>query len=111
MRLEHVEKTFNTEVTKINNDMSMKVLQDEFFILKSKFESFVKSDRIEGLKKELYDKRLNILVHSLDETESVWKTKARSKEIFDAFLKEGLKIEPHQILGMCRVESEYSAEY
>ena len=43
--------------------------------------------------KELYDKRLNILVHGLEETESVWKTKEKSKVIFETFLKEGLKID------------------
>ena len=67
------------------------------FLLKSEFESFVESDRIEGLMKELYDKRLNILVHGLEETESVWETKEKSKVIFETFLKEGLKIEPHLI--------------
>ena len=97
MRLEQVEKFFNAEIPKINEITTTKVSQDEFFLLKSEFESFVKSDRIEGLMKELYDKRLNILVHGLEETERVWETKEKSKVIFNSFLKEGLKIEPHVI--------------
>ena len=60
MRLEQVEKFFNAEIAKINETTTTNVSLDEFFLLKSEFEGFVESDRIEGLMKELDDKRLNI---------------------------------------------------
>ena len=77
--------------------MEAKVDRDELNALKSEFESFAECDRFESLTKELYHKRLNILIDGLDETESAWETKENSKKIFDKFLKESLKIEPNHI--------------
>ena len=95
-RLAQVEQFFK-ETAKVNNKMATKVSQDEFFIPKSEFESFVKSEKIENLTKESDDKRLNILVHGLEETENALETKEKSKVFFDIFLKEGLNSNLTQI--------------
>ena len=69
-RLEKVESFFHEKSLELDDRMEAKVDRDELNALKSEFESFAECDGIESLTKELYDKRLNILMHGLDKTES-----------------------------------------
>jgi len=65
--LVRAEKTFEAKTDKINEELVTKSSRDEIFYLKSKFERLAKSGRSESLMYELYAKRMNILIHSLDE--------------------------------------------
>ena len=48
--------------------------------------------------KESYDKRLNILIHCIQEDNSnVWEKREKIIEKFQDFLKNGLKINPNEI--------------
>ena len=48
--------------------------------------------------KESYDKRLNILIHGIQEdNNNVWEKREKTIEIFQDFLKNGLKINPNEI--------------
>ena len=77
--------------------MKTKVAQDDFLALERKFKYFAENERKESFMREVYQKRFNILVHELDETENPQETREKSKEIFDNFLLTGLKIDPSQI--------------
>jgi len=52
----------------------------------------------ENIMRESYNKRLNILVHGIDEnSDGNFETKTETKKIFDEFLKEALNINPKSI--------------
>ena len=76
-----MENSFHEKCLELDERMEAEVDRDQFNALKSEFESFAECDRIKSLTKELYDKRLNILIHGLDETESAWETKKILKNI------------------------------
>ena len=61
-------------------------------------ENFVENEHKELRMRESYSKRLNLLIHGLEETESgVWETMAQTQEIYDNFMKQGLKLDPTTI--------------
>ena len=48
--------------------------------------------------KESYEKRLNILIHGIQEdNNNVWEKREKTIEKFQDFLKNGLKINPNEI--------------
>ena len=50
------------------------------------------------LMKESYNKRLNILIHGIQEdNNNVWEKREKTIEKFQDFLKKGLKIDPNEI--------------
>lgn len=57
-------------------------------------------DRLEkeAVERESYSKRMNLLVHGLEEKEgNVWENKRETQEIFNNFVKQGLKMDPNSI--------------
>ena len=49
----------------------------------------------EALQQESYNKRLNLLIHGVEETEgSIWEKKSETQVKLNEFLKDGLKIDP-----------------
>ena len=52
----------------------------------------------EALQQESHNKRLNLLIHGVEEKGSVWKDKTQTLVKLNKFLKEGLRIEPSSLL-------------
>ena len=50
----------------------------------------------EAVAKECYDKRMNLLIHGLNE-KSAWETKGETKGVFEDFLKAGFDIDPSSV--------------
>ena len=62
------------------------------------FEEFQSNYEKSLLMKESYDKRLNILIHGIQEdNNNVWEKREKTIEKFQDFLKNGLKIDPNEI--------------
>ena len=62
------------------------------------FEEFQSNCEKALLMKESYDKRLNILIHGIQEdNNNVWEKRVKTIEKFQDFLKNGLKINPNEI--------------
>ena len=71
---------------------------DELAERVQKLEAFKHDLKKEELMRESYSKRLNLLIHGLEEKkESVWETRIETQEIFNRFLFDGLKLEPNSI--------------
>ena len=51
----------------------------------------------EDLMRELYSKRLNLLIHGLDETKEAWETKIQTKSMLAKFFHEGLDLDLNSI--------------
>ena len=51
----------------------------------------------EDLMRELYSKRLNLLIHDLDETKEAWETKTQTKSMLAKFFQEGLDLDLNSI--------------
>ena len=61
-------------------------------------EKLAENLRKEAPQHEFYSKRLNLLIHGLDETtNTVWESKAETLATFNSFLKEGLDLDPDSI--------------
>ena len=65
----------------------------EFSDLENQFKKQMELIYEENLMKEMYDKRLNLLIHGLEESAaSTWETKEQTTQIFHEFLSKGLDI-------------------
>ena len=84
-----IETDFNAKFEKL--DEKKLVEAEKYDALKQRVAK-LERDRI---MRESYDKRLNVLIHGLKETER--ESKQQSKIIFEAFLKEALNLEHDSI--------------
>ena len=94
-----------TDLTKKLNEM---VPKKNFVDLceKVKYLEFVADEAKKGaLQQESCNKRLNLLIHGVEEKSSVWEDKTQTLVKLNKFLKEGLQIEPSslQLVDMHRL--------
>ena len=89
-----IETDFNAKFEKL--DEKKLVEAEKYDALKQRV---AKLER-DSIMRESYDKRLNVLIHGLKETER--ESKQQSKIIFEAFLKEALNLE-HDSIKICTV--------
>ena len=89
-RTNEVEEKFDAKLNEIERQVKNKVCRNEFNHLENQFKKQIDSVYEEKLMKETYDKRLNLLIHGLEESE----TNDQTTKIFHDFLTEGLQIDP-----------------
>ena len=70
-----------------------KELQKHFLTLKEQLIELITDLKKDALIKEGHDKRLNILIHKLHESDLPWEKRDESFNLFPNFMKDGLKIE------------------
>ena len=95
-RLNNIEHTFNESIVNVEKQMTNKIDAS----VEAKFEKRIailgtKEDRqAEAAMKESYEKRLNILIHGLEEDRnSAWETRQETLKIIHQFMRKGLNIE------------------
>ena len=94
-RINEVEEKFDAKLNEIEHQVKDKVCRNEFNHLENQFKKQIESVYEENLMKETYDKRLNSLIHGLEESETnAWETKDQTTKIFHDFLTKGLQIDP-----------------
>ena len=87
IRLNHVEDSIELKSKKLET-VTGQILQLEGHLPKLKAEM-----EMDLLAKELYDKRLNILIHSIDENiDTAWETRTETEKKIREFLIQALKI-------------------
>ena len=75
---------------KVNETVSTSTF-DEMKARVAYLEELAENAQKEALQHEAYSKRLNLLIHGIDETtNTVWESKAETLATFNSFLKEGL---------------------
>ena len=75
----------------LETKVEAKVSKEDYYELLARVESLEKQD----LNREAYSKRMNLLIHGLDE--KVWETKAETRNILTKFMDDGLKIDSSKI--------------
>ena len=86
------------DISKKANDTISTSTFDEMKARVAHLEELAENARKEALQYESYSKRLNLLIHGLDETtNTVWESKAETSATFNSFLKEGLDLDPNSI--------------
>ena len=95
-RLNQIESTLNKRIEKLDNKVKHIPTQDNLIKLENRvkqIEQTLKINKKEELLRELYSKRLNILIHGLDESKEAWETTAQTKTVLTKFFTEGLEID------------------
>ena len=93
--INEVEEKFDAKLNEIECQVRDEVCRNEFNHLKNHFKKQIESVYEEKLMKETFNKRLNLLIHGLEESETnAWETKDQTTKIFHDFLTEGLQIDP-----------------
>ena len=88
------------KIKNISNDLEEKVSLTDYHELRDRIATleFEKKAKQLELQRESYSKRLNLLIHGLDEVgSSVWETKAQALDIFNKFMNDGLVLDPKSI--------------
>ena len=94
-RMNEVEEKFDRKLNEIEHQVKDKVGRNEFNHLENQFKKQIESVYEKNLMKETYDKRLKLLIHGLEESETnAWETKDQTTKIFHDFLTKGLQIDP-----------------
>ena len=95
-RLNQIESTLNKRIEKLDNKVKHIPTQDNLIKLENRVKQIkqtLKINKKEELLCELYSKRLNILIHGLDESKEAWETTAQTKTVLTKFFTEGLEID------------------
>ena len=86
-----------TKFEELTSSVDKKVEQNEFDEHKKlleKLQEYVMIQRKETLAQEAYTKRMNILIHGIEEQKgSVWENQEITLNLFDQFLRDGLKLD------------------
>ena len=94
-KINEVEEKFDEKYNKLEAQLNDKVSQKEFSDLEKQFKKQMELIYEENLMKEMYDKRLNLLIHGIEESvASTWESKEQTIQIFQEFLSQGLGIDP-----------------
>ena len=94
-KINEVEEKFDEKYNKLEAQLNDKVSQKDFSDLEKQFKKQMELIYEENLMKEMYDKRLNLLIHDIEESvASTWESKEQTIQIFQEFLSQGLSIDP-----------------
>ena len=95
-KFEEMFEGLNEKYDKLKSALDSKASVDLFKRLKLRVEQLEQeraNAKQDEVAREAYSKRLNLLVHSIEESiGEVWETKQSTSEKFDQFLENGLKI-------------------
>ena len=95
-----IESTLNKRIEKLDNKVKYVPTQDDLIKLENRvkqIEQTLKINKKEELLRELYSKRLNILIHGLIESKKAWETTTQTKTVLTKFFTEGLEIDLNSI--------------
>ena len=88
------------KIKNISNDLEEKVSLTDYHELRdriARLEFEEEANKLE-LQRESYSKRLNLLIHGLDEVgSSAWETKTQNLDIFNKFMTDELGLDPKSI--------------
>ena len=108
-KLDALEKkvdSFNTRIFKLENktatlELNLTAKAETLDILDDKmreFEKFKSDNEKTAIMLESYNKRLNVLIHGIEEDESnTWEKREETVQKFETFLNDGLNIDPDDI--------------
>ena len=92
-RINEVEEKFDAKLNEVEHQVKDKVCRNEFNHLENQFKKQIESVYEENLMKETYDKRLNLLIHGLEESERMLgKQKIRLPKSFMTFSPKAFKL-------------------
>ena len=98
VRLDVAEEKIDTKCNELEKALNEKISEKEFKKLELQFQQPMEFSYQEKSIKEIYAKKLNLLMHGLEEDKgSVWKNKEKTTHIFQKFLSGGLKLERDSI--------------
>ena len=95
-RLNQIESTLNKRIEKLDNKVKYLPTQDDLIKLENRvkqIEQTLNINKKEELLRELYSKRLNILIHGLNESKQAWETTTQTKTVLAKFFTEGREID------------------
>ena len=97
-KIEHQLESNKEDIAKLTKKLDGLEPQVQFDELCSRvkyLEDVADKAKREALQQESYNKRLNLLIHGVEETEgSIWEKKSETQIKLNEFLKDGLKIDP-----------------
>ena len=99
LQLAENEERMKNYMYEVSKDLQLKASAEEYDKLKQRvvnLENQCNAFHREAVAKECYDKRMNLLIHDLNE-KSDWETKGETKVVFEDFLKAGLDIDPSSV--------------
>jgi len=95
-RFDESESKFDQQYLKLKKESEGKIARLTARV--EKLETLVIESEKSAIMKENYSKRMNILIHGVEEeTDSPWETHDQTRAIFENFLAEAVKIDPAQV--------------
>ena len=99
-RLNEIETGLKSRIDQLEINVKTLSSDEDYRNLEKKInrlEHALQNKSNENLMRESYSKRLNLLIHGLDETKEAWKTKTQTKLTLAKFFQEGLDLDLNSI--------------
>ena len=99
-RLNEIETGLKSRTNQLEINVNALPTDEDYRKLEKKINSLehvLQNKSNEDLMSELYSKRLNLLIHGLDETKEAWETKIQTKSMLAKFFQEGLDLDLNSI--------------
>ena len=94
-RLSNLEKTFDDQINQLDKKLETKVdytVLENFNLRLQNIEQQQITQKTEDIMQESYDKRLNLLIHGIEESDA-WETLEKTKKLLHNFMKDDLLID------------------
>ena len=94
-RLEQIEDKFESKIKNLEAAVNDRVTKEELnAVLKrlAQLEEKTKTEEKNAIMRESYSKRLNLLIHGVNESSDVWETREATKTLLDQSISDGLKL-------------------
>ena len=96
-RLEQIEDKFESKIKNLEAAVNDRVTKEELnAVLKklAQLEEKAKTEEKDTIMRESHSKRLNLLIHDVNESSDVWETREATTTLLDQFISDGLKLNP-----------------
>lgn len=95
-KFDYLENKTDERYKRLNDGVEEKIARLSTRLLE--VESFKTEIKTTEIMKESYNKRMNILIHGIEENDaSPWETNEQTRKKFNNFVSEGLKLDPEAI--------------
>ena len=101
-RLFNLEKTFDDQIYKLDKKLETKVdctVLENFNLRLLNIEQQQITQQTKDIMQESYDKRLNLLIHGIEESDA-WETLEKTKKLIHNFMKDGLLIDDPSTISL-----------
>ena len=101
-RLFNLEKTFDDQIYKLDKKLETKVdctVLENFNLRLLNIEQQQITQQTKDILQESYDKRLNLLIHGIEESDA-WETLEQTKKLIHNFMKDGLLIDDPSTISL-----------